>query len=47
MLEILHHVQEPLLHEQWIALGQQIVSDKSQYVVSDKLIIKLETRSDV
>ncbi|XP_030569258.1 larval serum protein 1 alpha chain [Drosophila novamexicana] len=32
MLEILHHVQEPLLHEQWIALGQQIVSDKSQYV---------------
>ncbi|KAL7732930.1 hypothetical protein ACLKA6_002745 [Drosophila palustris] len=32
LLEILHQVQEPLLHEQWIGLGQQIVTDKSQYV---------------
>lgn len=32
LLEILHHLQEPLLHEQWLGLGQQIVTDKSQYV---------------
>ncbi|KAH8261287.1 hypothetical protein KR044_006557, partial [Drosophila immigrans] len=32
LLEILHHLHEPLLHEQWLGLGQQIVSDKSQYV---------------
>ncbi|KAH8370840.1 hypothetical protein KR093_005191, partial [Drosophila rubida] len=32
LLEILHRVHEPLLQEQWLGLGQQIVSDQSQYV---------------
>ncbi|XP_060654082.1 larval serum protein 1 alpha chain [Drosophila nasuta] len=32
LLEMLHHLHEPLLHEQWLGLGQQIVTDKSQYV---------------
>ncbi|SPP77023.1 blast:Larval serum protein 1 gamma chain [Drosophila guanche] len=33
LLEILHHVHEPLLNDQWRSLGEHLVSDKSQYVV--------------
>ncbi|XP_017071955.2 larval serum protein 1 alpha chain [Drosophila eugracilis] len=33
LLEILHHVDEPLMNEQWRLLGQQLVTDKEQYVV--------------
>ncbi|TDG47622.1 hypothetical protein AWZ03_005920 [Drosophila navojoa] len=32
LLEILHHLHEPLRHAECLALGQQIVSDKTQYV---------------
>ncbi|XP_034481933.1 larval serum protein 1 alpha chain [Drosophila innubila] len=40
LLEILHHLPEPLLHEQWLGLGQQIVTDKSQYVHYNDHMIK-------
>ncbi|XP_032575188.1 larval serum protein 1 alpha chain [Drosophila sechellia] len=33
LLEILHHVHEPLMNEQWRLLGKQLVTDKEQYVV--------------
>ncbi|EDV51879.2 larval serum protein 1 gamma chain [Drosophila erecta] len=33
LLEILHHVHEPLMNEQWRSLGKQLVTDKEQYVV--------------
>ncbi|EDW94627.2 LOW QUALITY PROTEIN: uncharacterized protein Dyak_GE19952 [Drosophila yakuba] len=33
LLEILHHVQEPLMNEQWRLLGKELVTDKEQYVV--------------
>ncbi|XP_017139268.1 larval serum protein 1 gamma chain [Drosophila miranda] len=33
LLEILHHVHEPLLNDQWRSLGERLVSDKTQYVV--------------
>ncbi|KAH8355602.1 hypothetical protein KR200_002639, partial [Drosophila serrata] len=33
LLEILNHVNEPLMNEQWRLLGQQLVTDKDQYVV--------------
>ncbi|KAH8296626.1 hypothetical protein KR054_008999, partial [Drosophila jambulina] len=33
LLEILNHVHEPLMNEQWRLLGQQLVTDKEQYVV--------------
>ncbi|KAH8252022.1 hypothetical protein KR038_006820, partial [Drosophila bunnanda] len=33
LLEILNHVSEPLMNEQWRLLGQQLVTDKEQYVV--------------
>ncbi|KAH8240143.1 hypothetical protein KR032_011638, partial [Drosophila birchii] len=33
LLEILNHVREPLMNEQWRLLGQQLVTDKEQYVI--------------
>ncbi|XP_017111714.1 larval serum protein 1 alpha chain [Drosophila elegans] len=33
LLEILHHVQEPLMNDQWRLLGEKLVTDKEQYVV--------------
>ncbi|XP_022208252.2 larval serum protein 1 gamma chain [Drosophila obscura] len=33
LLEILHHLHEPLLNDQWRSLGEHLVSDKTQYVV--------------
>ncbi|XP_030372064.1 larval serum protein 1 alpha chain [Scaptodrosophila lebanonensis] len=33
LLEILNHVQEPLLNEQWQVLARELVSDKAEYVI--------------
>ncbi|XP_016955090.1 larval serum protein 1 gamma chain [Drosophila biarmipes] len=33
LLEILHHVHEPLMNQQWRSLGEHLVTDKEQYVV--------------
>ncbi|XP_017058833.1 larval serum protein 1 gamma chain [Drosophila ficusphila] len=40
LLEILHHVQEPLMNDQWRLLGEQLVTDKDQYVVFNDHMVK-------
>ncbi|KRF98976.1 uncharacterized protein Dwil_GK26929, partial [Drosophila willistoni] len=33
LLEILHHVHEPLLNRKWLILGQHLITDKTEYVL--------------
>ncbi|XP_017008584.2 larval serum protein 1 beta chain [Drosophila takahashii] len=40
LLEILHHVHEPLMNQQWRLLGAQLVTDKEQYVVYNDHMIE-------
>jgi len=37
LLEILHHVHEPLTNQQWRSLGEHLVTDKEQYVVGIRI----------
>jgi len=37
LLEILHHVHEPLMNQQWRSLGEHLVTDKEQYVVGIRI----------
>ncbi|KAH8267675.1 hypothetical protein KR026_002552, partial [Drosophila bipectinata] len=46
LIEILHHVHEPLMNDQWRLLGEQLVTDKEQYVIfNDRMTAFLEAFS--
>ncbi|XP_070135475.1 larval serum protein 1 beta chain [Drosophila bipectinata] len=46
LIEILHHVHEPLMNDQWRLLGEQLVTDKDQYVIfNDRMTAFLEAFS--
>lgn len=34
LFEIVHRIDEPLMFEEWIKMGQKLITDKAQYEVS-------------